>query len=65
MRLQLTLHGRDELVFEGDPERVRAFAAKVRDAMTKRVDTILTHDFDLEPKSFLCSEIANVSEIEE
>jgi hypothetical protein len=64
-RLEVTFRGEAPTVFTGPRQKILELAERIRDAMTLTVDTIITHDLETEPRSFLCSEIVNLHPVED
>ncbi|MHC4470667.1 MAG: hypothetical protein ACYTDY_04410 [Planctomycetota bacterium] len=63
-RLVVTFRGFGRVEFRGPVSEVESLADRIRDAMTASVDAIISHDLDQEPKSFLCSEIVDLHQVE-
>jgi hypothetical protein len=63
-KLVVTFRGYGRVEFRGAVEDVQSLADRMRDAMQQTVDTIVTHELDQEPRSFLCSEIVDLHPVE-
>ena len=59
-KLQVTFRGHGRVEFTGAEADVGALMERIRHAMRQNVDTVVTHDLEQEPRSFLCSEIVDL-----
>jgi len=59
-KLIVTFRDHRRAEFEGPEEEVAALEARIREAMSGSMDTVISHDFDVEPKDFLCSDVAQI-----
>jgi hypothetical protein len=58
--LIVTFRDRSSVRFTGSTRKIEEFASRIRAAMMRSVDSVISHDFDAEPRDFLCSDVAYI-----